>query len=195
MGGIVAFEMARQLTAAGLAVPIVFLIDCSVPVPRNAPHPIDDHESLMAFAADLARTAGRESWASFERLRGLDPESIRNGTFDQTTLGREIAVEFGPDRLRRLHDVFRANRLALDGYQPGSYTGRVVLIQAKSSPSKLDDRSTLGWNALVLGGITTHHLPGDHYTIMQRPAAERLAEILASEIERVEKTPGEIPLR
>ncbi len=35
MGGIVAFEMAVQLAAAGHDVPLVILIDCSVPVPRN----------------------------------------------------------------------------------------------------------------------------------------------------------------
>ncbi len=81
MGGIVAFEMARQLAAAGHDVPLVILIDCSVPVPRNALQPLDDLESLAGFAADLARTAGRETWASLERLRGLDPESIRNGDF------------------------------------------------------------------------------------------------------------------
>ena len=166
------------------------------PRPAERPHgPLSDLESLAAFAADLARTAGRETWASLERLRGLDPESIRNGTFDQTILGREIAGEIGPDRLRRLHDVFRANRLALDGYQPRPYPGRVVLVQAESSRNHLDDRSTRGWNALALGGVTTHHLPGDHYTIMQRPAVERLAEILTGEIDRHEQTMGRIPLR
>ncbi len=33
-------------------------------------------------------------------------------------------------------------------------------------------------------------LPGDHYTIMQRPAVERLAEILAGEIDRHEQING-----
>ena len=36
MGGVVALEMARQLAAAGREVPLVFLIDCSAPVPRHA---------------------------------------------------------------------------------------------------------------------------------------------------------------
>ena len=40
MGGIVAFEMAGQLAAAGHDVPLVILIDCSVPVPRNAAAPL-----------------------------------------------------------------------------------------------------------------------------------------------------------
>ena len=195
MGGIVAFEMAGQLAAAGHDVPLVILIDCSVPVPRNVAHTADDIESLTGFAADLARTAGRETRASLERLRGLDPESIRNGAFDQTILAREIAGDIGHDRLHRLHRVFRANRLALASYRPRAYPGRVILFRAQSSLNLLHGRSTQGWNALALGGITIHHLPGDHYTIMQPPAVERLAEILAGELERHEKTTGRIPLR
>ncbi len=45
-----------------------------------------------------------------------------------------------------------------------------------------------GWKALVPAGITTYQLAADHYTIMQRPAVERLAGILATEIERLETT-------
>jgi thioesterase domain-containing protein len=187
--------MAAQLAAAGHDVPLVVLIDCSVPVLRNILRPFDERETLAAFAADLARTAGRESWASPRRLRGIDPESIRNGAFEQTPLGRKIAGEIGPDRLRRLFEVFRANRLALDGYHPRSYPGRVLLVQAESSRNHRDDRPRRGWNTLALGGVTTYRLPGDHYTIMQRPAVERLAEILTSEIARHETIAGGNPVR
>ena len=44
----------------------------------------------------------------------------------------------------------------------------------------------------ALGGVTTFHVPGDHYTIMQRPAVQKLAEILAGEIELVEGTMAEV---
>ena len=75
MGGIVAFEMANQLVAAGHAVPLVILIDCSVPVPRNASSAINDVLSLAGFAADLARTAGR---ANLGAARKPAATSIRN---------------------------------------------------------------------------------------------------------------------
>ena len=171
MGGIVAFEMANQLAAGGHDVPLVILIDCSVPVPRNAPHSIGNLEAQAGFAADLARIEGGENWAS------------------------RITGEIGEKRLRRLRDVYRANRLALDGYQPRAYSGRVILVQAEASLNNLDSSSTDGWKALALGGISTHLLPGDHYTIMQRPTVLRLAEILAGEIERHEQTAKEDPIR
>jgi thioesterase domain-containing protein len=171
MGGIVAFEMANQLAAAGHDVPLVILIDCSVPVPRNAPHSIGNLEAQAGFAADLARIEGGENWAS------------------------RITGEIGEKRLRRLEDVYRANRLALDGYQPRAYSGRVILVQAEANLNNLDSSSTDGWKALAIGGISTHLLPGDHYTIMQRPTVLRLAEILAAEIERQEQTLKEDPIR
>ena len=163
--------MANQLVAAGHDVPLVILIDCSVPVPRNAPHAIGNLEAQAGFAADLARI-----------------EDGGNGA-------ARITGEIGEKRLRRLQDVYRANRLALDGYQPRAISGRVILVQAEAKPNNLDPSSTGGWKALALGGISTHLLPGDHYTIMQRPTVLRLAEILAGEIERHEQTAKEDPVR
>jgi thioesterase domain-containing protein len=171
MGGIVAFEMAIQLAAAGHEAPLVILIDSSVPVPRNAPHCIGKLEAQAGFAADLARIEGRENWTS------------------------RITGEIGEKRLRRLQDVYRANRMALDGYQPRAYSGRVILVQAEATLNNLDPSSPDGWKALGLGGISTHLLPGDHYTIMQRPTVLRLAEILAGEIERHERTAKADPIR
>ena len=86
MGGIVAFEMAVQLVAAGHDVPLVILIDCSVPVPRVAGRAFNELESLASFAADLAKTAGREdsgadsnaSAASILNRSGTGPSIRRN---------------------------------------------------------------------------------------------------------------------
>jgi thioesterase domain-containing protein len=195
MGGIVAFEMARQLAAAGDDVPLLFLIDSPVPSQGRFPRSFDDHQILVDFAADLARTAGREYLASLEQLRGLDFEAMRNGSLARAIEGSEIGREIGAERLQRLHGVYRANRLALEAYEPGPYPGRAVLVRAGSSLGIFDDDAARGWNALVLGGVTTHHLPGDHYTIMQRPTVEKLAEILSGEIERLERTTGEFQSR
>jgi amino acid adenylation domain-containing protein len=188
MGGIVALEMAAQLVAAGHEVPKVFLIDCLVPVPKRAPHPLDERESLAAFAADLVRASGRDTRATIEDFLARDPEAIRDGAIDQSVLRRELTREIGAERLRRLQDVFRANRLALDSYQPRTYSGHVVLIRAGSSRFDLKSARERGWKSLVPGGVTTYPLAGDHYTIMQPPAIERLAEIVSMEIDRLEKT-------
>ena len=106
MGGIVAFEMARQLAAVGAEVPLVFLIDSPVPGRARSPRSFDDHESLVDFAADLARTAGREHVASLEQLRGLDVEAIRNGN-----LARAIERQRNRPRDRRGTSAKASQRL------------------------------------------------------------------------------------
>jgi amino acid adenylation domain-containing protein len=191
MGGVVAFEMARQLAAAGHEVPIVFLIDCSLPDGKRVSDAFDDRDSWIAFAADLARTKGPDAKALLDDLRGLEAGLFRDGTFERAIARSDFAAEIGPDRLRRLHDVFRANRMALDSYQPGSYQGRVVLILAASTTDWPGADPTRGWRALALGGVTTYRLPGDHYAIIERPGVVQLADILASEVHRIEMPKGE----
>jgi thioesterase domain-containing protein len=188
MGGIIALEMAGQLAAAGQDVPRVFLIDCSVPAPRRHPRPLDESESLKAFAADLLRGSDRQSLATIEGLPSLDPRPIHSGAIDLSSLGQELAREIGPDRLQRLQGVFRANRSAVDTYQPRTYGGRAVLVRAGSGRDGLRRGPSRGWSSLVTGGFTTHRLSGDHYAIMREPAVEGLARILAVEMDRLDHT-------
>src|SRR5262249_13542159 len=98
-------------------------------------------------------------------------------------LTREIAREIGPDRLRRLHGVFRANRQALNSYKPRPYPGRIVLVQADSTKAWFDPAPADGWRRLATGGVTAFRVPGDHYTILEQPAVEQVAEIIAREIQ------------
>jgi thioesterase domain-containing protein len=174
MGGVVAFEMARQLVEAGHTAPLVCLVDSSVPAPRPATDHPDERESVMAFAADLARTA--DSGAA----------SSPNGEIDQSTLEQQL----GSDRFKQLLSVYQANQRALDKYHPGFYPGRLVLVLAELSRGRFDDDPARGWNALAGGGVTTYRIPCDHYQIMQRPAVERVAEILSKELGRLEIAGG-----
>ena len=183
MGGVVAFEMAKQLSAAGREVPLVFLIDCSPPALRRAAHVVNDRETLESFLADLARTAGRPTETALKHIRRLVPNMIRDGNLELEVLGREIAPELDSDQLRRLYEVYRANRLALDGYQTPTYSGRLILVRTHLHRSDFERGRTGGWGTQTTGRVTTYRVPGDHYSILQKPVVERLAEILKGEIE------------
>jgi thioesterase domain-containing protein len=192
MGGVVAFEMARQLSQARQEAPLVILIDAPAPTQPRPASSIDEVESIMAFAADLARTVGQETWFSLEQMRSLDADSIRIGGFERAIEHSAIAREIGAGRLRRLYEVFRANRLALERYEPRSYAGRAVLVRAGSRTGVFQDQSICRWRTLAPGGISTHHLSGDHYTIMQEPAVGTLAAIIGDEIQRAEAALGKV---
>ena len=131
--------------AAGAEVPLVFLIDSSVPTPARSPGSLDDREpwssSLPTWRAPRAAT-----WASLEQLRGLDFEAMRNGNLARAIEGSEIAREIGAERLQRLHHVYRANRLALEGYEPRPIGSRDPDPRG-IEPGIFDDDSARGWNA------------------------------------------------
>jgi thioesterase domain-containing protein len=161
LGGVVAFEMARQLQELGQEVASLILIDSRAPAAVGRPATIDDAGLETAFLLDVARGPVGQ---------GRDETMAR------------LSAEFGPDRLRRLQDVFKANALALSGYLPRPYPGRLALVRAGGHALEGLLEPTLGWGALAAGGVSTHVVPGDHYTLLQPPSVETLARILEAEM-------------
>jgi amino acid adenylation domain-containing protein len=111
LGGVVAFEMARQLEAQGETIAALVLIDSQAPRPGAAP---PDEETLRAaFADDLARSAGGDA---------------------------ALVGALGPQQRDRLWRVFRANRRALAEYRARPYRGRLTLVRA-GRPGRRGDRT------------------------------------------------------
>jgi thioesterase domain-containing protein len=96
-------------------------------------------------------------------------------------IAERLAAEFGLERLERLQAVFKANFLALASYSPKPYAGRPVLIRAQGHVAEGLFDSTMGWSALATEGVTTHVLPGDHYSLLKTPTVEALAKIVEAE--------------
>ncbi|MET0396637.1 MAG: non-ribosomal peptide synthase/polyketide synthase [Longimicrobiaceae bacterium] len=178
MGGVVAFEMARQLEAAGEEVEALVLVDSRAPH-LVAPHlaaPGDDLPLVRAFAEDLGIPA--------DRLPAPDAESGDAG--GAAYLGRvlEHARAAGllpggldPARMGQLYGVFRSNLRALYEYRPGSYGGRATLLRAAEGGS---GTRAGGWERVVRGGLEVRTVPGTHYTMVREPRVETLA----AEVER-----------
>jgi thioesterase domain-containing protein len=70
MGGLVAFEMARELRRRGKAVALVALVDSWVPClqPGATPMRLDDTLVLQGFALQLGQMAGHQVPLSTEAL-------------------------------------------------------------------------------------------------------------------------------
>ncbi|MGB7293372.1 MAG: amino acid adenylation domain-containing protein [Thermodesulfobacteriota bacterium] len=81
--------------------------------------------------------------------------------------------------IRRL-DVYLNNLRAIHKYNPRPYPGRLTLIRAKDHLSMFEIDQTLGWGKLARGGVEVYTVPGNHYTMFNRPNAKVLAEKLIS---------------
>jgi thioesterase domain-containing protein len=77
--------------------------------------------------------------------------------------------------IRRL-DVYLNNLRAIHKYNPRPYPHSLTLIRAKDHLSMFEIDQTLGWRKLARGGVDVHTVPGDHYTMFNRPNVKVLAE-------------------
>ncbi len=161
MGGLIAYEMARQLTALGEEVALLALIDAHVPVPGlEDPEPEDD----AALLADLFR---------------LPP--VAGSVDDVLATARQagtIGEDFGPAEAGRLLHVFRANVAAVEAYRPRPWPGRALLLRCREALPSAPAEPTLGWGALATGGVEVVYVPGGHGDLVFEPHAAVLAERL-----------------
>ena len=81
--------------------------------------------------------------------------------------------------------MFRTNCHALAAYEPRSYPGPLMLVRALNGADDHVD-PTLGWAALASGRVSTHVIPGDHYSLLQRPTVELLEAIVRVELDESE---------
>ena len=206
LGGLVAFEMARQLREQGHEVATVALFDTQAPAADRRVDPEtlatarqlrelgagvealgllesdEDAVALAEVARELAQGFGGDVGALFDHMRRLPAEEQREAILRYFGIDRVYHLEAGPERVARLWDVLRANFLAGARYSPGPYDGRVTLYRAGARRLGRRDDRTMGWARLALGGVTTHAIPGDHATILKSPGVEALAATLRAEL-------------
>src|SRR5262249_20808874 len=131
MGGLVAFEMARQLVAAGHEVGMLALLDTHLPPHQRDEIPQEDRlPALAGFAFDLARVAGRD----LTDLRGEFEAHDRDAQLDLVwaTLERERLLPDDATReeiVRRLQ-MFERNAAAAADYTVRPLATPIVLLGA-----------------------------------------------------------------
>jgi thioesterase domain-containing protein len=175
MGGVVAFEMARQLAGLGKRVDLVALIDAAAPATWTPEIAQDDYLDAW-FARDLAGLSGRGNELSLEELRAQPPER-------RLEVIREVAQEAGTEDVLRLLQVFKTNFRAMVSYSPQPYDGRVVLFRAACGLGAGMADPSLGWSGLARGVFTLHEVPGDHYSLVRAPDVDELAARLRQSLE------------
>lgn len=118
VGGIIAFEMARQLENVGQKVALLALLDSAPPSVEVAPAE-DDASMFPQFAWDLARLLGRNLPASYKiALLGLLDSALP--TYGEQTVDLHLVASFIADLLAELQGPESAatyemlNQLSLD---------------------------------------------------------------------------------
>lgn len=177
-GGLVAFEMAQQLTQAGQQVDLLAIFD--TPAPSNQPSFCHSLKFLLGtalwsavpFLLDYSTLAANrlQSWTGwFSRWQwsaivNLIPEKSRLQLLDESAISPMLRIVF-------------ANVRSAYRYLPQPYSDRIVLFTATEQSSAIGQEPTLGWSALS-NDIQLHQVPGNHLSLLKQPHVQILAQQL-----------------
>jgi thioesterase domain-containing protein/acyl carrier protein len=180
MGGVIAYEMAQQLRAAGQAVGSLIFLETWLPATTDGGRLRPDVRTLAAL--DLIMSRLRVYINKLTSLRGrqrLDYLLERVKMLAQMVVQRDA---FRGDRSEfHLRVVTQANLVALRKYRPNVYDGRVVLFRAEDRRVMSDDDPRLAWSRLVTGDLEVHSVPGnDSGTMLMKPYVCELARKLGA---------------
>jgi aspartate racemase len=178
--GVVAYEMARQLTEQGEQPGIVVLIDAYPRGTRGPTRKQIRRNRLREFRQGDARE--RAMWFK-ERARLFGERIRRTLYFRSGYLALDLLAKTGlPIPKRPWNLVHVAGSLAAKGYSPPPSAVRIEYFRPQTAPS---ERGT-PWDSIALGGVVLHQVIGpqmSHATITKDEGAPELLEHLGPAIE------------
>jgi len=184
-GGLVAFEMARQLCGAGETVGLLALLDTGSPdFVRQMDDPNDDAALLGIIAREMNV---RITDAELYPLNLDDKFALIATRMRSAGLNWEDAVGF----LARQLTIFKSrNRMILE-YCPSPYDGPITFFRASqeytqdANPSSEIARDPArGFTMLTTGTLDLHIIPGNHHEIAREPGVRALATALAAAVDK-----------
>jgi aspartate racemase len=158
-GGLVAYEMARQLYEGGEEVGLLALLD--------------------TYPGEL-ETVATSIWKIL-----LEPKRLRMLSDVPQTAKKSVQRRVkGLFLSKTLKDVLQANHGAAAQYELKPYEGKTTLFRAEQSSLRAFDDPHAAWNVLAVGGLKIVEISGDHGDILTVPQVDQLAKSLKIAIDQ-----------
>jgi thioesterase domain-containing protein/acyl carrier protein len=189
-GGITAFEIARQLEAAGEEIAAVILLD--TPLPDRPPLTRRDRilinwlnmrEEGPSYVTTWARN--RIAWELQKRRRGSEDEAEEGQQFHDAAIEAAFIESVGKYRVK-----------PWDG--PLTLFRPPLMAQWEVAPGRLVDKNRHymypdnDWTRFV-PGLTIHEVPGDHDSMVLEPNVRVLAARMKKVLEQAELAAAQRP--
>ena len=187
LGGVVSFEMARQLREQGEEVALLVILDSVPDLTAEAAGFQTDIDFLLDMAAYVESLWGRSLGLTRSDLESLDSEAQLE-VFAERLRGADfLPPGAGVEQLARILRVYKANANAAGLYEPRPYPGGLTLVRAADMPPVAEgplSEPDLGWGRIVQGSVEVVPVPGQHLTILAEPYVEGLARELERRLSR-----------
>ena len=156
-GGILAYEIAQQLSRRGADIPLLVLLDSVLP---NAVK-VRAHRRVINLLKSGVSWLGNREMQTSDTRSDLTYEEMSN-------LRGQYYWELGKR------------------YKPSSYSGTAILFRATSSKlfgtGYIDDE-TLGWSNLIADNLSIVRINGTHTGILEQPHVAELANVIDRRME------------
>ena len=170
MGGVIAFEMARQLAALGRPAALVALLDADAPGQDSATRAAAEADDLLLFARALELTRnGTPPWGGGDALRWIAGRLEQDGVLT----GGDALMQ-----VQRMHRTFVHCLHITTAYEPKPYTEPAAVFRVRDRPMGGTGSPGLGWES-VCSRLEVQELPGDHWSLFREPLVRGLAAKLS----------------
>jgi acyl transferase domain-containing protein/thioesterase domain-containing protein/acyl carrier protein len=169
-GGVVAYEIAQQLSATGERAAMLAMLDS--PNPRQVPEGMENSVERMAYLLSGDASISTKS----EELQHLKPDEQLMHLLRKGGVVNRMFSSIALPQLQRFQQLVTLNWQALRSYTPRPYAGRVLFFEAEERDAFTIPSPHSGWADLALGGFVVHNVPGNHITMNLPPHVEVLVE-------------------
>ncbi|MGI8964765.1 MAG: thioesterase domain-containing protein, partial [Limisphaerales bacterium] len=199
-GGIIAYEMARQLHENGEKIALLALLESvplnAGPVARSSPAFVRHFFGALPFwfiwiwslgPAEMGRRIKLKLASSKKRLRNLFGATKAKYDLDEglnARLGELVDMSQYPADFKRYAEM---HWKAFASYFPKKYPGRLTLFRTRQ-PRLFSFNPEVIWNRLALEGVQVELVPGRHDQILEEPYVQALAEALKNSLQKAHQT-------
>ncbi len=181
-GGVLAFEMARQLHNQGDTVGLLVVIDAILPEKIVEPTDDDDAKFLLRIAESMKTDSDVDFSVPFEELRDL-PLTEKLNLINQKA--NFIFSDAEIQDFLSYYKLFKLHVQAMRNYIPQVYPRSITLFRASEeiihdfdNPEWSSSDPLLGWGKCSSQPIQTFDIPGDHFSILVKPHIQEFTKQL-----------------
>ena len=186
LGGLIAWEMARQLKETGKEVPLLALFDAVAKYEwagegsngkwkKKLKKAGFNISLLMTNPAKAVEYKSNVLKMQFQHAKGKLLMAYRN---NRTNEIEEGYLPYGKE-------VYEKSLEAYDRYELQPLDIHVDLFKAKEQMFYLHDPLNYGWDRFARGGVSVHEIEGNHLTLFDEPHGKQVAEILKARLQEV----------
>lgn len=207
-GGVIAFEMACQLQAAGEEVGMVALLDSADAFATRRSETEERGKRFLSVMRGGDRALSEKVRDAIKKARSLAVYEMARRGRDSYERARFLLLRRCAERDWPLPSFLSdlsprtIYRFARDDFAPGVFRGQLTLLRASSSAVRdvpgVDDTPAiemhgdplLGWGSRATRPPEVIDVRGGHSSMLQEPHVQAVAQILAERLRRYSPSPG-----